>query len=121
MSKKSKAMKTLRKAAKQARSRVMDSVPWGQRLLLWTTMQMAERGPGFVQTVRERVGGDPMPGHLIDTIMNAAAGMEQAALSGDTATYEEALLVVLFLSRHLAYQQGKMTTVVAPASPEVTQ
>lgn len=113
MSKKTKAMKTLRRAAKQAQARAMESVPWAQRLMLWTTMQMAERGKGILDGARERLGVEPMSGHVVDMLMNGAARMEAAALSGNAEVYEEALIVTLFFARHLAYQQGKMAAAVA--------
>lgn len=117
-----KRNKLLKKAAKRMHERLVADVPWQQRLMLYTTMQMAERGKGILDAVRDRVGGEPLAGHVIDVLMNAAAGMERAAIGADPAAFDDAMVAVLFLARHLAYQQGKMQAVssgtVRPLPPD---
>lgn len=67
---------------------------------------MAEKGPEVSQELREKLGGDPGPGHMIDAVLQLCATMQKAAISGDLERGMDAVSGSLYLLRELAIAQG---------------
>lgn len=67
---------------------------------------MVETGPSVAQELREKLGGDPGPGHVIDAVLQLCATMQRAAVIGDLEKGMDAIAGSLYLLRGLAVAQG---------------
>jgi len=81
---------------------------WAEALLLWSVSEQAKRGASILADLREAVGREPTSGHVVDALMTWAAQADKAAQANDPAAYADALVVVAFLARDLAYREGKI-------------
>lgn len=74
--------------------------------------RMAEGGPEILSGLQAAVGGTgaETSGHVVDGLMMAAQAMEIAAQQGEADMAVDCMVMVLFLARHLAIREGKITT-----------
>lgn len=77
-------------------------------------MRMAQQGPDILAQLRQAVGPDYKPGHVLDVLMKASAAAEQAILRNDADEFVRAAADVLFLARDVAVGQGVITAQFAP-------
>jgi len=66
---------------------------------------MAETGPFVAKELRESLGMDPSPGHVIDAMLKLSATIQQCAASGNLSLGMDAVSGALFLLRELAISQ----------------
>lgn len=108
----------LRKAKKKVQSGMKSmgllDTDTDKTMLVELVGRMAEEGSTILASLRAAVGDEPSSGHVIDGIMTAARNMEMAALSGNPKVFADAVVVQLFLARHLAIAQGKIQVVGPP-------
>lgn len=79
--------------------------------MTYAVTQMAERGAAILTKLHEDIGEpEHRSGHAVDALMNSAAAMEKAALTGNADDFERAAVEVLFLARDIAIAQGKFQT-----------
>jgi hypothetical protein len=66
---------------------------------------VAETGPMAMKELRDKLGGDPGPGHLIDAAMQLCATMHRSTLTGDMDKGMTAAAGALYLLWELALDQ----------------
>jgi len=68
---------------------------------------MADAGPEIVKQLRAAVGDRQYkPGEALDGLLQLAATMEAAMLTGDSGAFSKAAIAVLFMARDIAILEG---------------